>query len=177
MDITSVISFFFSGYGTETLTFNSKYMLGPHLFKFRQLLCSSTTYHVMLKVKLFRVIPQKPIPQKACIEGILFLLIPNALLQKKDTLSLTNTAPVNSFNEPLNLLHICLNFTWHEEGSKKTRNKLQDWLLQHSCTKLLWKQKFLLLQHTAILSKTKIVPDIFILWCYPTCTGAVKLRN
>jgi len=63
------------------LTFDSKYMLGPHLFKFRQLLCSSTAYHVMLKVKLFRVIPQKAIPQNTSIKGILFLLIPNALLQ------------------------------------------------------------------------------------------------
>ena len=87
-------------------------MLGPHLFKFRQLLRSSTTYHVMLKVKIFCVIPQKAIPQKACIEGIPFLWIPNALLQKKETLSLTNTAPLNSFiTGPLSLLHISLNST------------------------------------------------------------------
>ena len=95
----------------QTLTFDSKYMLGPHLFKFRQLLCSSATYHVMLKVKLFCVIPQEAIPQKACIEGIPFLWIPNALLKKKETLSLTNTAPVNSFNGPLSLLYFCSNFT------------------------------------------------------------------
>ena len=95
----------------QTLTFDSKYMLGPHLFKFCQLLCSSTTYDVMLKVKLFCVILQKAVPQKACIEGIPFLWIPNALLQKKETLSLANTAPLNSFNGPLSLLYFCLNFT------------------------------------------------------------------
>lgn len=87
-------------------------MFGPHLFKFRQLLRPSTTYHVMLKVKLFSVIPQKAIPQKASTKGILFLLIPNALLQKKEKISLRNTAPVNSLKRPLSLLLCCSSFSF-----------------------------------------------------------------
>lgn len=107
----------------QTLTFDSKYMLGPHLFKFGQLFCSSTTNYIMFEVELFGVIPQEAIPKKTCILGILFLLIPNTLLQKKEKVLLTNTAPVNSFNGYLRQVHFCSNITKCPLQKKKPKSQ------------------------------------------------------